>query len=87
MPNFLRTWVPNSAKQNTKQERKQQKRAGGGEEKLLKSLKRSRARWHTTLILALRREAEAGGFLCSKPAKSTERVPRQPGKMTQRNPI
>jgi hypothetical protein len=33
MPNFLRLWVTNSAKQNTKQERKQQKRVGGGKKK------------------------------------------------------
>jgi hypothetical protein len=32
-------------------------------------------------------EAEAGGFLCSRPAWSTERVPGQPGLYRERNPV
>ena len=33
------------------------------------------------------REAEAGGFLNSRPAWSTERVPGQPGLYRERNPV
>jgi hypothetical protein len=32
-------------------------------------------------------EAEAGGFLSSRPAWSTERVPGQPGLYRERNPV
>jgi hypothetical protein len=32
-------------------------------------------------------ETEAGGFLSSRPAWSTECVPGQPGLATQRNPV